>query len=72
MPAFSGILLIIDVFGFRKWAFPLCHRHERAAVYMDVRSSSGKIVGVFTEPLAERMGSFGTLFGHWLFWSWNG
>ncbi len=73
---------IIDVLGFRKWAFPFVVIGMNAiAIYLGVTLVPiNRIVGIFSKPIAVYLGSFGALFSaaavllvEWLilFWMYN-
>jgi len=62
-----GFLLfywIIDVLGFRRWAFPFVVIGMNAiAIYMGVTLVPiSRIVGIFARPVGAHLGSFGALF----------
>ncbi|MCX6617767.1 MAG: hypothetical protein NTZ98_16920 [Acidobacteria bacterium] len=55
---------VIDVLGFRKWAFPFVIIGMNAvAIYMGVTLVPiSRIVGIFSKPIAAHLGPFGALF----------
>ena len=70
---------IVDVRGWRRWAFPLVviGVNALAAYLLPTFMPIGRIVGVFTKPLADGAGSFGpvlttgaVLLGGWLLLWW--
>jgi predicted acyltransferase len=58
---FLGFYWIIDVKGWRRWAFPLVvvGVNALAAYLLPNFIPLGKITGVFVKPIAEHVGSFG-------------
>ena len=61
---FGAFYGVIDVLGYRRWAFPLVVIGMNAlAVYMGrTLVPLGKIVGIFSAGIAANLGSFGPLF----------
>ncbi len=61
---FAFFLWFVDVRGHKKWTLPLVVIGMNAVfIYMFMSIIPvGKIVGVFTDPIAARLGSFGELF----------
>jgi predicted acyltransferase len=61
---FAFLLWFIDVRGYKKWTLPIVVIGMNAVfIYMFMSIIPvGKIVGVFTDPIAAKLGSFGELF----------
>jgi predicted acyltransferase len=61
---FLAFYWTIDVRGFRKWAFPFVVIGMNAlAIYMSrTLIPLSQTIGIFTQPIAATLGSFGPLF----------
>ena len=61
---FAFFLWFVDVQGHKKWTLPLVVIGMNAVFIYMFKSiiPVGKIVGIFTHPIAAKLGSFGELF----------